>query len=1383
MGCPIKVKLINDLIDKGAINSKEEVINLAKFKDLNESYTKLANGEYDVNTYGKDLFTVEDISVKGRSITKIIPNTTVLDLMTDVVEDSKVEETVNEEVIIDKKNITDLLDESADNFLYTVEESVQTETTDPNINSKILFDNQDRTFTAKEVLDNIKLNYSGLNEGVIALIDKLLPKLYTTNSKIKFVSEATLSNTNDVMEYNPITNEVLISKDRLEKYNTETVIASFLHEVIHSTVIKAYKNPVTMEEKMFKSFIDDIFAKYKDTADFKEQGFDNEMEFMAKIMTDSEFQDKIKNTESLWDRIVDYIRTLIGLPKNSEYNNIIEEITKVIEESNYVGGINDMLYQSRAERNYYDISSTEKRQKKVLDGIKDNLEESVRRYDNLIKKLKDPSKLSKYSDKLKDIFDNLENFDDTQEWLAISTFVGQLSRNINNLKESFNKVDITADDIEKTVNLYDKYLTSHSLIEEISDFVSKAKADEHFSISREDIIKLQNDLSIAKGEYDALKKDIQSMKEKFATNLLNNRKYASEVLHKWEIKLGKKYNTLGLKENKTNWVGRQMNTIYKEEIDADVKENANKLVNNVDYDITKLTGLFVSGISTNSKLIKIMQNLVNEVRGNIIKTIRNKDFELKPIFDKFVKAKGNSSPSVMNKNILEYDKDGTAYLKGDYKLEFRELYQTKLKDYNAEKIAVESKFGIASSEYQKLYIDSEFKNWVDNNTITISDEMGNEYKRPIDKWKNDLSKLPIEDREVIEAFRKISQDSNKSTFKIQSLISKPLFGGRYYSLPVATKTDLERVLEKQVVGTIKDKWYDLTKVRPDDIGYEIINTDLAGKPIYNVKIHYRGKLDPSQQSLDVFTLYRLEARNGISFEEKHNAETNVNMLVDISKHKEYYRSTGTRVPFLNININRNKEATKKGEESNTYKRMISLMESNIYDILYKDAGKTGKIDNNKAVALAIGWTAKVGLWMAGVAGSVNVLNGKAQLFLETIAGTSITRRSLGVAEKNYFKDIKANMQDLTNPIKTSFTNQVNEMFDTFGTISVKVEQAFIRNTLAKSVLDTQSLQFVQESGEHWMQSTLTQGVLEDIKVMDKNNNFLTKTGEITTEENGASMLDMLFKNPITEQLELNPKVVYTTRSIGVKYNEGGKEIVTSLIKLKILQTMGNYDKNMQPEAMRHAQYKMLMTFRRYFVELGINRFRGFSRVDIASKDLFDEEKFYSEEEQEYIEGMYTTTIRYIIPIIKSLNYKLVSTNWKELSDYEKSNIHKTIVEVAITSAVLPAIGALLAALKGDDDDERIWFLMLINRRLQSELSSFRSLSEQYKILESPIPSMRMLENATRVIGDIAQPLNWNERDSKDRLKIIKDFKKITPIINSTNSTYKQKYQYLIYMTN
>ena len=106
----------------------------------------------------------------------------------------------------------------------------------------------------------------------------------------------------------------------------------------------------------------------------------------------------------------------------------------------------------------------------------------------------------------------------------------------------------------------------------------------------------------------------------------------------------------------------------------------------------------------------------------------------------------------------------------------------------------------------------------------------------------------------------------------------------------------------------------------------------------------------------------------------------------------------------------------------------------------------------------------------------------------------------------------------------------------------------------------------------------------------------------------------------------------------------------------------------------------------------------------------------------------------------------------------------------------------------DDDDENnefIYYLMLVTRRLESELSSYRNPKEQYRIVNSPIPSMRLIQNITNVGIRIISPWTWKEtykgKDKKEHLKMIKDFKRITPILNSRSATYKQKYQYMLYM--
>tara|TARA_R110000822_G_scaffold73853_14_gene177643 strand:- start:167 stop:1123 length:957 start_codon:yes stop_codon:yes gene_type:complete len=317
------------------------------------------------------------------------------------------------------------------------------------------------------------------------------------------------------------------------------------------------------------------------------------------------------------------------------------------------------------------------------------------------------------------------------------------------------------------------------------------------------------------------------------------------------------------------------------------------------------------------------------------------------------------------------------------------------------------------------------------------------------------------------------------------------------------------------------------------------------------------------------------------------------------------------------------------------------------------------------------------------------------------------------------------------------------------------------------------------------------GILDTIKVMNANNDFIDQQGNVVKDKNkAASLLDMYSVNE-KGVLVVSPLVVYTTKSSGIKYNEGGKVKVMSLIKKKMFDTMGNYDSNMQPEAMRHWYGKLFMMYRKYLVPMGVTRWRGFVYFRTAKDDLADNQKFYSEALQEYEEGYYTTFTRYIVngllPAIKKMEFKLLSTNWNELTDYEKKNIHKTVVEITLTAGILPALGMLLSAANADDDDKFLWFLLLQTRRLESELSAYRNINEQYRIFNSPIPSVRMLQNATSLLSRLINPNEIGEKyksgPRKGTYKIYRDATRLTPILNSTNITYKEKYEYILNMTN
>src|SRR5690606_37958938 len=105
--------------------------------------------------------------------------------------------------------------------------------------------------------------------------------------------------------------------------------------------------------------------------------------------------------------------------------------------------------------------------------------------------------------------------------------------------------------------------------------------------------------------------------------------------------------------------------------------------------------------------------------------------------------------------------------------------------------------------------------------------------------------------------------------------------------------------------------------------------------------------------------------------------------------------------------------------------------------------------------------------------------------------------------------------------------------------------------------------------------------------------------------------------------------------------------------------------------------------------------------------------------------MFTT----VKDVIKKGSLKAVTENWKNMTDTQKGQFRKAVGEFAITALLIPAVMMILEGIKGGDDDDNDWimFLMLETRRLESELSSYRDIGEQWRIIKSPIPSLRLFD--------------------------------------------------------
>lgn len=1315
----------------------------------------------------------------------------------------------------DMLNFEDMIDDSIPPFLTITEENTEDAILAPSdestVNSDYMFgyDNVSE-LPVHEVIENILEKFSTISPLMVTLMRSLGNMLSKSNATVKIVSEDRISD-GAFMQFDVNTNTILISRDKIDRSSPQKVIRAFAHEVIHSVTVYNYsKSDKNAEEQAFYNLINDMYKKYKDLSNYGEletrneknapdqYGFKNELEFIAEVMTNPIFQEKLRKLEneskdtSFFTKLVNLLRRLLGIPVNNEIDTLIDTIVRTVENnplSPVTGSEIDMLLNIEVEedpkekRKLYEVETVAKKLTKTVNDIKDGLEESIKVYDRLIKKEKDPAKIKIYSEKLKSLLSDINSFSEAKQWNAVALFASQLKINLKSLQARFQQEKLDNKNINKTIYDYQRYLSANSLVENLGDLLAFAQANPNElgpNMTQKELQAIEAVIIESNGLYTQLNKSFDAFIRKAVVNKLNNRKYAYEVIYRWEQKLKAQHKALGITEPVESYMTRLMNTTHKQEIDEEVKNYILDIIENPQFDITSATMMFNTSMNTNSKMVTLFQNIINEVRNKIIERTRAADFELKELFDEFTAGRKSASIKTLYGNMLEETEDGY-FLKGDYSMNFQKEYDKQFTAFMELKEKVIDKYGRNSSQFARVYLDSDFKKWTDTNIIT---QNGKSLPHP--KWKNDLSSLTPLELKVLNKFKEIAETTNKQTFGFNTLIKQDEYGNKYYQLPSVTKSDLERALVGDVKGIVKDKWDEL-KIQTDDVEYaQSEQVDEKGNPLRFVRVHYRGRLPKEKQSLDLFSLFRLEEKNGINYEEKNNSEMYLETLVEISKNKTYYSALPNRTNIFSKNRNRNNLVTKSSPgTSNTYKKLLGLIESNVYDVMHKEGLKVNKIDSNKIIKAINGWTAAVGMTFNEVTAATNVLNGKAQMFLEYIGKGHISGQSIRKAEAMYLKLLPENLADLNSPVKMGFTNQLNEEMDSFGQISVSQKQAFLKNTAAKALGNPHALQFMQEGGEHWLQSTLTMAVLGDIKVMDAKGNLIDKDGNVVNNiKKAASLLDMYSKDA-NNKLVVSPLVKYTTKSTGILYDQGGKEKIMALVKKKIADTMGVYDPNLQPEVQKHWYGKLFMMFRKYLIPMGVARFRGFVHINKKISDLEPEQRFYNDALQEMEEGTYTSSMRFIItsliPSLRKMKFNMLAADWANLTEYEKRNMYKALTEVVLTSALLPALGTLaqLAAEDDPDNEKFMYFLLLQTRRLESELSSYRSITEQYRITKSPIPGVRTLENATKLI---IQLYNIDEvyttGPRKGQYKVRRAVEKLTPILNSRSITYKEKYEFI-----
>lgn len=413
-------------------------------------------------------------------------------------------------------------------------------------------------------------------------------------------------------------------------------------------------------------------------------------------------------------------------------------------------------------------------------------------------------------------------------------------------------------------------------------------------------------------------------------------------------------------------------------------------------------------------------------------------------------------------------------------------------------------------------------------------------------------------------------------------------------------------------------------------------------------------------------------------------------------------------------------------DSNFKKLLDEFYSSQVYGRYFKDTGTFGNtnISKQKAASNLASLTSIQKLGVNLLAGISNIITGSVMMRIESIAGQYFKYKDVVWADKLYMSEINGVLGDIGHRQLTSKLGLFSEKFDVLQKFKEDTRDIDWDNkSIFRKLFNTNSLFFINNVGEHWMQNRTALAVASNykLKLNGKTINLWDAYEvQFTDKSDKRAGAKLVLKHGVTKEN-------------GEEFTENDVFEITRKIAGINHRLHGIYNKEDMNAFQRLGIGRLAMQFRKWMPASFDRRF---------SNMRFDYEM------NEWTEGYYRTTYNFIRRIVKDIHeggisYAIENQN---LSETEKANLKRTAVEVAHFALCIIAISALY---DDDDDDSEDGYVRNMleyqTRRLYTELGSMiplpTILSEFFRILKSPMASISTLEQTANLL-ELAYPSSW-----------------------------------------
>jgi len=462
-----------------------------------------------------------------------------------------------------------------------------------------------------------------------------------------------------------------------------------------------------------------------------------------------------------------------------------------------------------------------------------------------------------------------------------------------------------------------------------------------------------------------------------------------------------------------------------------------------------------------------------------------------------------------------------------------------------------------------------------------------------------------------------------------------------------------------------------------------------------------------------------------------------------------------------INRNTKREKTITGEEATAPKVLATFLEMQLYGQKEKDLGFTDlwgyKVDINKTLRAINNYT---GLTMqaANIMGGIsNMTVGEYNNIMEGISKEYYSTTDYAKASGFYKNDIFNIVSDIGSRTPSSIVNLIETHYNILQSHGKEKLKTSERSRI-KRLMSTDSLYFMQASGEHSMQLRAGMAVMN-----------ATKMYNAMGQEQG-SLLD---NHTVEEGKLVVPNKLFIKEKDGslVPFDTNQQNRISNKIGALLRKMHGNYSAHTATKMQQDARTAMMMKFRGWLAE-GIKR-------------RYAKKRDYHMLEVE-MEGFYRTGGRALAVLakdLKSLSLQLSKENWRKLTPHEKANIRRFVTETSmiiatgVAGAILANAGKMMED-KYDTDDmgDRaiLGAYQMLNyqvNRLYTEVFAYINLQEFVKLMATPAASVSLVESTIRVLQQFSDPFEeyqagWRKGENKLLVKtekLIPLYKQLTTL--------------------